>query len=174
MGFGSLNNAQREALREFVKDKQVHDLGAGDLTLSIELLTLGARLVVAIDKEAHLGASPPGIVTVKTYFEDYAFPIDVAFMSWPRNTMDFGLVRLVSGASVVAYLGKNTDGTACGYPLLWNHLRNRKVLAHVPDRTNTLIVYGEEEYGRNLIPEEFAALYQEEVWDYNKLQKVWA
>lgn len=48
--FNDLIRAHQEAIAPHVAGKLVHDLGAGDLTRSSELVRLGAQ-VVAVDKE---------------------------------------------------------------------------------------------------------------------------
>lgn len=169
MGFGSLSSAQQETLKPYLKDFLVHDLGAGNLQLSEELVRLGAKRVVALDKEPYRGTPPTGVYPLTGYFQDYHGLIRTAFVSWPRNTFDFGLVRLIERTHFVLYLGKNTDGTACGFPQFWDVLRKREVLAHMPDRANTLIVYGLKKIDRPILPEEYAALYQDHVYSYDEL-----
>jgi hypothetical protein len=66
-------------------------------------------------------------------------------------------------AETLVYLGKNTDGSACGFPGLFEVLARREILAYVPDRPNTLIIYGKfirqpNEPHREPMPEEHAAL----------------
>ena len=43
---------------------------------------------------------------------------------------------------MVIYVGSNTSGNSCGTNALFAHFRERDVLAYVPERRNTLIVYG--------------------------------
>ncbi len=50
MGFGTLSPAQADLVRQHVAGRQVTDLGAGDLLLSVELLRLGAAGIDAVDK----------------------------------------------------------------------------------------------------------------------------
>ena len=62
MPFGQLNKAQLKALVPLVRGKVIHDLGAGDLGLALELLNLGASKVIAIDKEYYnFNGVPPEI-----------------------------------------------------------------------------------------------------------------
>jgi len=171
MGFGVLSEAQKLAITPFVKGFLVHDLGAGDLQLSEELVRLGAKLVVAIDGKPYRGQAPRNVTPITACFDEYHGLIRTAFVSWPRNTFDFGLVRLIERAHFVLYLGKNSDGSACGFPQFWEVLRAREVLTHVPDRENTLIVYGHKQIQRPIIPEEYAALYQERIWTYEELHR---
>lgn len=142
MAFGKLSDDQREAVREHVRDRVVHDLGAGSCELSCELLNLGAKSVVAIDTK-EIPFVDRRIKRIRTAFECYREPISVAFVSWPINQEDPGLPRLLRGAKKVIYLGKNTDGTMCGWPELFlDVLAKRKVEVYLPERKNTLIIYG--------------------------------
>lgn len=164
MPYGTLNPAQRKAVRKAVKGLVVHDLGAGDLALSRELLRLGASKVIAVDKN-DMPDPPPGIQTVKVRFEgldalqgDFAVP-DVAFVSWPLNRVDVGLLNLCIRARRIIYLGCNTGGTACGFPELFGLFRLREVLAYAPDRQNTLAVYeGTRDTFREPLGEELAGM----------------
>ncbi len=169
MSYGDLNEQQREALKPFLSGRLVHDLGSGNQILSRELIRLGAEKVIAIDKDPYRDAPGHGIEPVTTYFENYQAAIHTAFVSWPRNTYDAGLIALIERAECVVYLGKNTDGLACGFPKFWEHLRQREALAHVPDPRNTLIVYGHRGTKRATLPEELAALQQDRLWGYGEL-----
>jgi hypothetical protein len=126
----------RKALANVVKGKIVHDLGAGDLELSRELLILGAREVYAIDKEPRPKPRPwPKHLHYKQdYFANINRRLDIAFLSWPINH-DVNLFPLVTTAGIVAYLGKNTDGSMCGTPRLFEVMVRRELLAYVPDGT---------------------------------------
>lgn len=162
--FGRLSDAQRELLRPFVAGRVVHDLGAGSGALSLILLELGATHVVAIDKE--LGLQTHDLVTsVECYFDEYSSddPIDTVLVSWIPNYPTPGLSFLASLAKQVIYLGKNTDGSSCGTRELMVGLLSRHVLAHAPERQNTLTVYGESQgryVDRQVTGEEYAALYE--------------
>lgn len=146
---GSLTAAQVEALAPFVVGKYVADLGAGDLALSRHLVNIGARSVLAVDKNEMPRNRNKAIQQLRARFDVaqqvlLSEPADVAFLSWPVNHPTPGLMVIVAMTPCVVYLGKNSDGTACGTPGLFGELLRRKVLAFVPDRTNTLIVYGEQ------------------------------
>ncbi len=169
---GELSSMQELALAPHVSRRHVHDLGAGDLRLSVRLSRLGALTVTAVDcKAGEAGpTSCPGVRWVQSYLHEYRprGPIEVAFVSWPpyviadREVITGGIVRLCAAAPVVAYLGNNVDAV-CGNPELWRHLGTREVLTHVPERRNTLIVYGRQNGripGQGLLPEEKAALYR--------------
>ena len=150
----------------------VHDLGAGDLTLSHTLLQCGAFKVVAVDRAEMPEPLEARIERVTTYFDQFRDPIDVAFLSWPVN-WPCGLEVLAKRSRLVIYLGQNTDGTACGYPDLWWHLRTREVLHQVfEDPGTSLLVYGPgTRKGKSRLPEEHAALDPQRVWSYEELEK---
>ena len=170
MPFGQLNKAQLKILEPLVRGKVIHDLGAGDLGLSLELLKLGAAKVIAIDKVYNrigewLGSNfqnvPPEIEIRHQYFQDIDEEIDTAFVSWPAN-YENGLLNILKQTKTILYIGKNTDGSACGTPELFKYLATRKILAHSPSRPNTLICYTDQlacDYGKNnyrLLEEEAA------------------
>ena len=170
--YGVFMTGQREAIRGVVRGREVHDLGAGDLMLSHELLRMGASKVVAIDKEAPRSLKGDSrIQVIEGYFHAYKGDIDVAFMSWPQNYNDEGILRLIERAGTVVYLGKNTDGSACGSLRMFEHLVGRELLAHVPDRANTLIVYGKPlEEPREPVGEEMAALtVNHHMWTFEEV-----
>lgn len=172
MAYGRLTLEQELALRPHLGGSLVHDLGAGDLNLAADLLRLGAKHVVAIDKEPYRKKSPQGITTVTCYFEEYSPPVEIAFMSWPRSTFDTGLLNICRRARLVVYLGRNTDGSACGFPPLLQHLATRQVLAHVPDSYNSLIIYSSTLESRRYLPEEYAAIFQDKVWSHEGIHEI--
>jgi len=164
--FGEVTDHMSQTLREYVEGKEVWDFGAGDLLHAKRLLRLGAKHVFAVDKEGQPHSRYRGwpITPVKSYYVDVEPPpsgFPVAWVSWPTNHTLVGLVPLLERAETVIYLGSNTDGAACGWPGLFNHLHFREVLAHIPHRRNSLIVYGRqlsEAERRPLLGEEAAAL----------------
>lgn len=168
MSHGSLSPAQRQMVQAHVSGKTVHDVGAGDLLLAKSLLNLGAAHVIALEKE-RMPARIKGITPVRGSFHEYREPIQTAFVSWPVNWWDKGLLNLIERSEVVLYLGSNLDGLMCGFQRMWEHLSEREVLGHVPDRANTLIVYGPNSEVRKPLPEEFAALNLERIWSYQEL-----
>jgi hypothetical protein len=146
--YGTLTEAQAKFVREVVRGRRVHDLGAGICTCAKLLLQWGATEVIAIDKERYKVAPEPGLTIVQAYFEAYinahpTEPIDVAFVSWPANRLDGDLIRLVSLAKTIVYLGKNTDGSMCGDPHLFKYFLSRRLEKYIPDPRNALIVLGE-------------------------------
>lgn len=157
--WGSFNVEQTVALRSVIVGQTVHDLGAGSMGLSRELVQLGAAHVVAIDVDfgGNNRKLPATIQKVSCDFAEYDHPIDIAFTSWPLNRWS-GVEDLVDRARVVIYLGSNSDGNACGSELFWDILSRRRVIAHVPHRENTLIIYGAEPEYRRYLPEEYAAV----------------
>lgn len=149
--YGRLNEKQRESVAFHVKGKHVHDLGAGNGMLSLELLQLGAAKVTAIDRH-EVPVKDPRIEVLKAYFHDLTssrygqhpgdLKPEVVFVSWPPNHHDAHLWRLCREAAVTIYLGKNSDGMACGQPEMFENMVHRELLAYVPDRQNTLIIVG--------------------------------
>ena len=158
MIYGQLSPAQKRVLKPFVARRVVHDLGAGNLGLARELLMLRAARVVAVDSRMAPRAVEPRIEYVESYFSDFNARVRTAFVSWPYTSPSPDLVRILSKASRVIYLGTNFDGVGCGSQELWAHLRSRQVLAHEPHPHNTLIVYGKQGPSRRLLPEESAAV----------------
>jgi len=159
MPYGVLNQAQAQLVEHFVRGQVVHDFGAANLYVSCELLRLGASKVIAIDKDpVRFMSIPEGIEFRQVLFRDVQDdPIDVAFISWPPNH-DTGLVPILKRSRVVIYLGKNTDGTACGTPEMFQYLLKRKA-EYLPDRRNTLICYTDFlTVSRKPFPEEMASI----------------
>lgn len=163
---GVLNDAMRDVLRGIFRNRVVTDFGAGDLALAREFLQLGAKSVVAVDKEPR-GKSTKRIAVVRQYFYQFTKPIDVLVLSWPINHPCTGLIKAVGRADTVVYLGCNTDGNACGTPELFANLLVREVVAHVPSRRNTLIIYGPGREIRIPLYEEIAAIDQSAIYHYD-------
>jgi hypothetical protein len=165
MPYGSLTREMERVVANFVWNRAVWDLGAGDLTHTRALLGMGASQVVAIDRTPmNLGVfsrEPPELVVRTEYFEATARRQerpDVAFLAWPVNWKSPGLLEIIETSPVVIYLGCNTGGSSCGTPDLFRALARRTVLAEVRHPQNDLIVYGGEGSPRDLRPEERAAL----------------
>jgi hypothetical protein len=161
-GFGGLNQWQAKALQYYVRNRHVHDLGAGNLYYANKLMELGAARVTAVDtlyedpvrnvfndKRSWSKCAPEGVELddrpYALFHEKGPQTLDVAFVAWPTNTYSgtLGLELICLKAKTVIYLGCNFDGTMCGSQLFWQYLRRRPVLAHAPARRNTLLVYGE-------------------------------
>jgi hypothetical protein len=141
--FGDVTERQAEVIRRVVEGRKVADLGAFCLAHSRLLLELGATEVHAIDKGIMPESKDPRIKKTRCYFHEYKGGIpSIAFVSWPINHQDQGLVKLVKSAPVAIVLSKNTDGNACGDPLFYQHLITRDLLFYEPDRRNCLIVVG--------------------------------
>lgn len=171
MTFWSLNAKQREALKPYVAGKVIHDLGCGDMTLSEEVIRLGALSVHAIDKDPPLRHAPKGVTFHRARFIEVLEPIDVALISWPPN-YECGLDKPVSNARSIIYLGANFNGLTCGTVRLFGTLARRNVEAYVPDRENVLTVYGSPiDHSRGLTGEEAAGLAQNvgQPWSYEKV-----
>jgi len=161
---GLLTARQWTALAPYVAGKTVEDLGAGGWDLALQLLEMGASRVIAVDccfRSDFLGDAPERIDVLGRYFQEHlgsSVAPDVAFASWPDMYKSKGLEALMRRAPVAVYLGTNMDGVACGRRELFEHLVQRRVLAHVPASLNTLIVYGDVMGERRPLPEEHAAL----------------
>lgn len=136
--------------------ERVVELGAGDLSLACELVRLGARYVSTYDRLPYV--DPP---CDKVYPDQrhYSFSQlasvwtrhdggDLTVVCWPAVNMpsleEKSLVNILTLSSKIAYLGKNTDGTGCGFGELFEYLLCRRVIKHVPHRQNSLTIYGEE------------------------------
>jgi hypothetical protein len=160
LGYGSLSLAQARTLRPHVLGRRIHDYGCGTLALSAQLLVLGATHVTCIDKEP-VRRVPAALRSRLTFvlapFQKYPGSDEVAFVSWPVN-WDTGLHVLLRQSPVVAYLGKNADDTCCGYSQMWEELSRREAFAYVPEKRNTLIVYGPTLVARPNLPEEMAGM----------------
>ncbi len=162
---GLLFPEQEKALAPLLKKRVVTDFGAGDLQMARTCLRLGAKHVIAVDK-APWGKPTKRITVVAQYFHQYRKPIDVLLLSWPINHHCAGLIEAVARAETVVYLGKNTDGSACGTPLLFSNLLVREVLVHVPHYRNTLIVYGGSREQRMPLFEEMAGIDLSVIYPY--------
>lgn len=158
MAFGALTDKQAGVVAEIVVGREIHDLGAGDLTLAYDLIQLGARSVVCIDKEPMPPSTSPAVSTLQSYFNAVRAEPDIAFLSWPVNRYDPGRDNLICRSRIVIYLGKNTDGSSCGNPVMFRLLARRELLAYVPARKNTLIIVGPKAVQRELMPEECVAI----------------
>jgi hypothetical protein len=139
--YGEIKDDQKEAIRPFVRGRVVTDLGAFQLAYSHMLLELGAKAVIAVDKEYPPESYDKRITCVTKLFKDYRAPIDVAFISWPAN-YGMGLPQCITDAKKIIVISKNTDGTGCATPAFYTCLLYRKLLTYVPHRKNCLIVVG--------------------------------
>lgn len=157
--YGQLNEQQRQSLRKHVTGKHVHDLGAGSGALSLDIVNLGAAKVTAIDKH-EIFVEHPRIETVQAFFHELAdLRPQVAFLSWPSNYSQPMLLQICRQAEVIIYLGKNTEGTACGSAELFREFLRRKILSYDDDRANTLIALGDPlVVTRSPTPEERAGI----------------
>ena len=142
--YWKLNAEQEKALSGWIRYSTVYDLGAGDMNLS-RYMALFARHVHAIDKDlAEPYKLPKNVTCYPTTFQKFKAPktIDCAVISWPPNYNCLELIELVKMASRVVYIGKNTDGTACGTPALFLHLTRRRLAVEVRSEHNCLHCYG--------------------------------
>lgn len=173
MGFGHLSPEQKRVVKKFVARRVVHDLGAGDLELAQELLTLKASSVVAIDTlHSYRTKSISNVRCVSVSFTLCVEEPRTAFISWPQQYGADGLGALLWKAKTIIYLGSNMDGIACGGDDFWDEVVDRRVLAHVPHRHNTLIVYGAKCGERPMLPEELAAREKTHIMYFNDAYEV--
>jgi hypothetical protein len=171
---GNPTEDQWSCIKRFIQGRQVTDLGAGTYYLAKQLVNMGARKVIAVDVERRPVNNLSYVEVVQSRAEYYHEPIDVLFVSWPSNNQSMhGFISACERASNIIYLGKNTDGAACGTPAFFRYLLGRKVLAYLPDQRNTLIVYGGVINGmRESFGEELAGLDEcNEILSYEEVEK---
>lgn len=172
MGYGNFTVPMATVTAKYVQNRTVYDLGAGDMELARRLKILGAKEVIGIDKEYTRTADvlPENVRFVHARLQDVPLPKvrpEVVVVSWPANTRIAGLIDWVWRAQYVIYLGCNLDGTACGTPPLYEAFLGRKLLEHVPDRSNTLLVLGEPlEHPRSPTLEEQAGMDPSRVYHW--------
>lgn len=153
-----LSDAQVLELRPFVKDQRILDLGAADLEGSRLMLELGARDVLAVDRHEMRPPRTDKIETRVAYFHDVKETRPVVLASWIMN-WPVNIEHHLHAAELIISISKNTDRSACGYRQMWELLRQRELLLHVPEHRNTLTVYGPKTQGRLPTGEELAALW---------------
>lgn len=193
--WGRLSERQQEFISRTLAGQEVTDLGCGFGSLAIDLLRLGASRVVAIDSLQPRESFPEGITFVRAdYNKIQRLPTEIVFLSWPSERGSPPAELLVQ-APMLVYLGKNTDNVICGDGQLWRHMLSRPVLAYVPDKWNSLLVYGPtgaiaprrgllvdpaqnmedrqqalaEAIGRRPMGEEFAAVWRDRMWAYEQV-----
>lgn len=177
MSYGTLDAHQSKALASFVKGRSIFDFGAGDCKLSQKLLKLGATGVQAVDQlEPPRRKLPCNLRYLQRRFRDLdTRNYGTIFISWPTNDPGCSwLATVVSKSDRTIYLGKNTDGTACGNPEFFRELVHRELLAYVPSPMNTLIIVGERlPTKREPMPEELAGLtlYTSPILAYRDIEK---
>jgi len=190
--YGSLNKIQKDCVANHVRNRSVMDIGAANLEISKELISLGANNVLAVDKSdfryyiyklyysdksfhdkirkdyPKLFSQLKNIQYLKSYIHELTERREVAMVSWPVN-WPIGLPVVLRDTRVVIYLGKNTDGTVCGSMDMWELLSRREILDYVPDKNNSLIVYGPNKVNRKMVGEESAAMLGEVVsYEYSE------
>lgn len=165
----TLSGEQVAYLRTVVEGRTVVDLGCGSGALAVTMAGMGATLVHAVDKTL-CPVEHPKVGVHQSYFNHWRCPegVEVAVLCWPQNYTLNGLTEILRAIPHVLYVGKNTDGTACGTPALFTYLSRRESLRCLPHRANVLIHYGpNERRERNLHHEELAAIWQDESHAYH-------
>jgi len=169
-----LNDKQLEHLRPYVKDSSILDLGAADLEGAQLMLELGARDVLAVDRFEMPRPSISRITTKQVQFQHLEETRPVVLASWIVN-WQVDIEKFLETADVVISISKNTDGSACGYRGMWQHLRRREVLLYLADPTNCLTVYGPKKVELTERPptgEEVAALWPDpmKMWSFEEAE----
>lgn len=149
--YWALSELQRWLLRSIIEGRKVIDVGAGDLSLSQLMVGMGAREVLAIEKEAacfrRWPESLPNIVVYRGYVAQVPAVLtagaDVIVTSWPINYEMPGLVLLMKQVPTVVYLGVNDNVTVCGSPGFWEHVRTREVI-NAEYAEQAVLVYGKK------------------------------
>jgi hypothetical protein len=157
--FGRLTPEQLDALRPLVRGRRFRDYGCGNMYITALIAGLGARHIEAIDAEKHVvPATRERLIKFRrTTFASLPLSQRGAIVSWPWKE-GVGLLRHLQHAPTIIYLGKNTDGVACGHLRFWKMVIRRRVLEYIPDARSTLIIYGEPQDRSRLMPEEYAAM----------------
>lgn len=178
MPYHRLSENQLCAIEPYIRKQIVYDLGAGDCSSSTLLLSRGASRVMAIDKDDQRTGYPDFLRMGFDQLAAVVKDIDVAFISWPVNHYIPGLLQLIRKTAIVIYLGSNTDGNACGHPHYFEDFRHRELLAYVPEKPNTLAVYGnyldEPRSFEKLRGEEIAAItifQQDRILTFEEVEK---
>lgn len=173
-GYWSLTKEQAEVVRALVVDRNVVDLGAGDLSFSEQMVKFGARSVRAIEpREPRWGhVLGPKIQLIQaTMKETPPQKADVALVSWPStySPLTWEYTPHFDQADTVIYVGNNVDGTACGTATLFQYFLTRELIEHVPDRRNTLLVYAGKCPERQPVGEELAGMTHSHIMTYDEL-----
>lgn len=172
-GYGEFSERQRQTVRGFVYGKQVADFGSGNLTLTFELLALGARHVLAVDPRSPPTGSPLVTQVRRFYGElqgDELPPYEVAFVAWPPCRPLRGLLPLLERARLVIYLGRCRDELRCGFPALFEAFLHRALLAYEPAPHNSLLVLGAPLAAPRLPTGEEAASLDPGHWTYEAVE----
>lgn len=141
---GSLNAAQRAIVAQHVAGMCVVDVGAGDFSLSVEMVSLGATEVVAVEPKPWHRPTPANVRHVRLYLDAFHETHSVGFVSWPINNLylESALIRFAMRTDKLIVLAKTTDGLMCAGPTFWEYIMTREVLVYSADPVNTLVVYG--------------------------------
>lgn len=167
MTFGFIAKEFESPLKEIVKGKTVLDLGAGDLVVANQLLRLGAKHIVAVDRDGFNGRHYARMEFHHMYFDQFMAmkkrpKWDVLFMSWPCNWDLPGVQQLLDVSKKIVIISKCTDGSMCGTPKLWRYLSELEVMWCIPHPKNVLTIYNNKEEKRKLTGEEEAGIYQDD------------
>lgn len=112
----------------------------------------------------------PRVTYWQGFFHDLKDTRKVCLASWIVN-WSVGVEVIFDQVDIVLSVSKNTDGTVCGYPAMWEYLSRREVLAYAPHVANTLTVYGPSQVSRDHTGEERAALDLSRVYTYEEVSR---
>lgn len=163
--YGDFPLEHQDALRSFLQDRAVLDLGCGDGERAHILAELGAGFVLGVDSQTEPESRYPHAAFQREHFhqiEPAAY--DVGHLAWPVNHPTTGLMNLLAVIPCVIYVGSNVRGNACGTVPLFAHFLRREILEYKPSFRNSLIVYGPVRGGvrTDVVHEEWAVLQQVE------------
>jgi hypothetical protein len=166
--YGHLTAEMIQTITPFIQNRTVWDLGAGTLWHAQQLLKMGAKEIIAVEKEP-IHDLHPKVHVVNSYFSRRLIPpegIPVAYLSWPVNYRNPELIEMLKQSGIIIYLGSNMDGSVCGDIDLFRHVTTRTILAHHEHPHNTLTIYGSVlTKPRQQTPEEWAALNPYRIWN---------
>lgn len=156
--YGRMTPEQLEALPSIIQGRHLLDLGSGDLERARLCLAHGAASITCIDPTSPLDCEgTPNLLVIQRYAQWALLdsnraeipPYDMVLLGWPNNNDNPSPPYIALSAGVpILYVGKNTDGVACGGPLLWRHLLSREVKRYLPGPRSTLILYGDPGHER--------------------------
>jgi hypothetical protein len=164
MPFGEFSKIHKAILAPIIRDAEIYDIGCGDCTLGIELLKLGARSIIGIDKEPR----PKQLKNDKINYRQVLLKsldekIDILFVSWPINDDSIDFVRVFEHSNTIIYLGSTLNGDYCGNVPMWEWLATRKLLHHNEWYKNSLIVYANQTEERPMLLEEKAGAWRDKI-----------
>ena len=152
MGYAKLTKAQEALLQRVVEGKRVYDIGCGDMELT-HVVARYAKRVNAIDPNYRFKPSTKTItfkkLTADSACKVWPSELPVVLLSWPLSSYIDGVLPLLKRAETIVYIGKNTDGVACGFVEMWRYLTTRKLVVEIPASHNTMLVYSSDTFAHS-------------------------